>query len=331
MREGVWASRALPKIVVLRAKRDHGGILTKGADPCWMISCSDVTFHRSESTLSMGVRSLSSVVRLFACERLRFPLHDLHLVTMPRNLARYEQFLRIYALLDILSNVRQPLDDQALISALKERLGLSRLSPRTLHRDCEFLVACGYPIDRPQLPGDRRHGWLLDKEASARRQFPGEPLTILELVAFNVARDLLRAFQGTILWTGIESLRSKITTGITAELLAQVDDARRVFHVEPLDIAKHASHPRLLSAISTAITDCREIEVESRDHSGAARHRIQPVMLMIRLPQVQLVGWSAQSGDDPPVVLDIAEIEKVTTLDSTFTPRPIDPAILPGR
>ena len=250
---------------------------------------------------------------------------------MPRNLARYEQFLRIYALLDILSAARQPLDDQALIGLIKERLGFSQLSPRTLHRDCDFLVTCGYPIDRPQLSGDRRHGWLLEKEAMAGRQLPGEPLTILELVAFNLARDVLRTFQGTVLWTGIESLRSKLETGLPVGLLAQVAGARRVFHVEPLETAKYASHPRLLAALSTAITDCREIEVESRDHNGAARHRIQPVMLMIRLPQVQLVGWSAHSGDDPPVVLDIAEIEKVTTLDSTFTHRPVDPAILPGR
>ncbi|MCE9632430.1 MAG: hypothetical protein K8S94_17200 [Planctomycetia bacterium] len=250
---------------------------------------------------------------------------------MPRNFARYEQFLRIYSLLDILSSARQPLDDQTLIGLIKDRLGFSRLSPRTLHRDCEFLVACGYPIDRPQLPGDRRHGWLLDKEAMAARRPPGEPLTILELVAFNVARDLLRTFQGTILWTGIESLRSKIEAGLPAELLKRVDEARRVFHVEPLDNAKYASHPRLLSAISTAIADCREIEIESRDPSGAVRRRIQPVMLMIRLPKVQLVGWSSPSGADPPVVFDIEDIEKVTTLDSTFTHRPIDPTILPNR
>ena len=51
---------------------------------------------------------------------------------MPKNLARYEQFLRILALLDILATARGPLDDQALVAALKERLGLSRLSPRTL-------------------------------------------------------------------------------------------------------------------------------------------------------------------------------------------------------
>lgn len=250
---------------------------------------------------------------------------------MSRNLARYEQFLRIYATLDILSNARQPLDDQTLIGLIKERLGLTTLSQRTLHRDCEFLVACGYPIDHPQLAGDRRHGWVLDKEAVTGRRFPGEPTTILELVAFNVARDLLRTFEGTVLWSGIESLRAKIEKGLPEELLAQVAEARRVFHVEEIDPAKYAARPRLLAALGTAITDCREIDLECRGGDAPQRRRIQPMMLRIRLPKVQLVGWtSAADGADPPVMIDIDHIERVTTLDATFVPRPIDPATLPG-
>ena len=51
---------------------------------------------------------------------------------MPRNFARHEQFLRIFALLETLSNARQPIDDQTLVGLLKERLGLTRLSARTL-------------------------------------------------------------------------------------------------------------------------------------------------------------------------------------------------------
>ena len=80
---------------------------------------------------------------------------------MPRNLSRHEQFLRIFALLEILSNARVPLDDQSLLLAVRERLGLSRLSVRTLHRDCDFLITCGYAITHEPLPGDRKYGWQL--------------------------------------------------------------------------------------------------------------------------------------------------------------------------
>jgi predicted DNA-binding transcriptional regulator YafY len=139
---------------------------------------------------------------------------------MTRNLARYEQFLRILAVLDILAAARGPLDDQALIAAVKERLGLSRLSSRTLHRDCEFLISCGYPIDHAPLPTGRKYGWRLDAAALASRRMPPEPLTLLELTAFSVGRDLLRAFEGTVLWTGIESLWAKLQRGLHPSLAA---------------------------------------------------------------------------------------------------------------
>jgi hypothetical protein len=55
------------------------------------------------------------------------------------------------------------------------------------------------------------------------------------------------------------------------------------------------------------------------------RHRLQPHRLVIRLPAVQLLGLSADSlGDPRKVLLDIARIDKVTPLDVTFMPRPLD-------
>jgi predicted DNA-binding transcriptional regulator YafY len=251
---------------------------------------------------------------------------------MMRNLARYEQFLRISTLLDILSSARSPLDDQALIAALKERLGLSRLSTRTLHRDCEFLIGCGYPIDHAPLPGNRKYGWRLDNAALAARKIPSEPLTILELAAFTVCRDLLRAFEGTVLWTGIESLRSKLERGLPADFLARGEEARRVFRVLAPDAARYAARPRLLSALSTAISECKEIEIEAATgaESSPAPRRLQPAMLVIDLPRIRLAAWELIPGEgdtaavDPPVLIDLERIKRVTPLDTTFTPRPFD-------
>jgi len=247
---------------------------------------------------------------------------------MARNFSRHEQFLRIFALLEILSNARQPLDDDSLIGQLKERLGLSRLSPRTLHRDCEFLVSCGYPIDHVPLAGQRRYGWQMTKAAAAGRQLPAEPITLLELTAFMVGRDLLRTLEGTILWSGIESLRHKIERSLPPGLLAQLEGAKQVFHVQQLDPARFAKRPRLLSALSAAITDCREIDVEERGGDGRVqRRRLQPLRLVIRPPQVQLLGCEvAPNGADPPLLIDLERIEKVQPLDVTFTPPPLDTA-----
>jgi len=247
---------------------------------------------------------------------------------MPPQFSRHEQFLRIFALLEILSTTRQPLDDQSLIAALKERLGLTRLSVRTLHRDCDFLLSCGYPVDHAPLPGDRKYGWQLSKLAASGKQIPAEPLTLLELVAFSMGRDLLRAFEGTVLWTGIESLRHKIERHVPPAMLEQLKDARRVFHVAGGDPAKYAGRPRLISLLSNAITECREIEIEERvEGSGPPkRHRLQPQRLVIRPPVVQLLAFPADAtAEAKPLLLDIERIEKVNPLDVTFAPRPLDP------
>lgn len=249
---------------------------------------------------------------------------------MPRNFARYEQFLRIHALYDTLASVRQPLDDATLIARVKERLGLVNLSPRTLHRDCEFLTSCGYHLERSRLPAPPRNGWELHAEPDGR-PFPGERPTLLEMVAFAVARDLLAPFAGTVLWSGIESLRAKLEHGASQEQLDRVAAARRVFHVPSADEARLADHPRMLSALGSAIAEHREIDVTLQSAAGAVQHRLHPAMFLIRLPSVALVAWDAgQPLADRPLAIDLASIQRVTKLDTTFTPRPVDPDTIGG-
>ena len=246
---------------------------------------------------------------------------------MPRNFARHEQVLRIFALLETLSAARHPLDDQSLITTLKERLGLKDLSVRTVHRDCDFLVTCGYPIDHVPLQGARKQGWLLDKEALAARKIPAEPLTLLELVAFMISRDLLRPFEGTVLWTGIESLRHKLEQSLSPAMLARLESAREVFHVSRECPTRYASRPRLISALSGAITDGREIDVTAKAESGAtSSHRLRPLRIVIEPPRVRLLALEAAPAGDPPVLIDLDQIESVTPRDTAFAPAEIDVA-----
>jgi len=57
------------------------------------------------------------------------------------------------------------------------------------------------------------------------------------------------------------------------------------------------------------------------------RRRLQPLRLVIRPPQVQLLGCEvAPNGADPPLLIDLERIEKVQPLDVTFTPPPLDTA-----
>jgi predicted DNA-binding transcriptional regulator YafY len=252
---------------------------------------------------------------------------------MTPHFARHEQFLRIFTLLEILSTARQPLGDDALIDLLRDRLGLARLSVRTLHRDCEFLTSCGYPLDHGPLPEGRKFGWMLTKDAGPGRRVPAEPITLLELVAFMVARDLLRTCEGTVLWTGIESLRHKIEQALPATLRDHLDKAQNVFHVAAAAPGRYATRPRLISTLSTAITDCREIDVASRSANGQpTTWRLRPLRLVIDPPSVQLLGIDANGGGGGHVFIDIDRIDTVQPLDVTFSPPAIDvERILAGR
>ena len=242
---------------------------------------------------------------------------------MSNNFARHEQFLRIFALLDILSEARQPIDDQELITTIRERLGLAQLSPRTLRRDCEFLISCGYPVDHRPITGSRKFGWQLGQPAVGRRKLPGEPLTLLELVDFAVGRDLLQSFEGTVLWTGIESLRHKLERDLLPGLREQLAVAQRVFHVTGAEPGRYAARPRLISTLTAAITDCQESDVAERHADGGPpkRHRLRPYCLVIQPPRAELLAFPAGASGADPLLIDIDRIEEVVTNDATF-PRP---------
>lgn len=248
------------------------------------------------------------------------------LLTMPRNLARYEQFLRLHALVDTLAAAHQALDDATLINAVKERLGLARLSPRTLHRDCDFLIGCGYPLDRITLQGPRRNGWSLDRDGVGKVFPAATTLTILELVAFGVARDLLKAFEGTVLWSGIESLRTKIEGIISDQARERAATGRAMFQVETERATRLADHPRMLSAIATAIVEHRLIEVDVAIDGRRANRILEPARLMIRPPAIHLVARERVSAAETrPIVIDLADIERVALRDETFVPHPEHP------
>lgn len=245
---------------------------------------------------------------------------------MPRNLARYEQFLRLHALVETLASSRQPIDDATIIVLVKERLGLARLSPRTLHRDCEFLVGCGYPLDRVTLQGPRRNGWSLDREA-VNRLFPtATTLTVLELTAFGLARDLLRTFEGTVVWSGIESLRAKLDGVTPRGLQRRLDAAGKVFQVEHDGQKRLADHPRMLSGLATAIVEHRVIDVDHQVDGQIVSATLEPVRLLIRSPSIELVARQRSAAvEDRPMTIDLANIRRVTLRDETFVD-PTSPA-----
>ena len=265
---------------------------------------------------------------------------------MTTNFSRHEQFLRIWKLLELLEASRRPVADSDLVVHLKESLGLTSLSPRTLGRDCEFLASCGYPIERKSLPESRKNGWHLQRPVGdGKRWMPREPLTLLEVTAFLLSREQLRFAEGTVLWSGMESLWNKINGTLPEPLAGQVAVAAAAWHVAERSPSAYASRPRLISLLCAAVTDCCEVELtlqppaetlaenstatdqaESAEVAATAakQMRFQPHGLAIHAPRVGVIGFpviaEADSEDGRPLLIDLLEIASATPLDCVFDP-----------
>ena len=265
---------------------------------------------------------------------------------MTTNFARHEQFLRIWKLLERLEASRHPVADGDLVTHLKDALGLTSLSTRTLGRDCEFLASCGYPVERRSLPEGRKQGWQFTRQQTdGKRWMPREPLTLLEVTAFLLSREQLRFAEGTVLWSGMESLWDKINGTLPEPLAGQVALTAAAWHVAERQPPAYAARPRLISLLCAAVTNCCEVELTlqpaaetpaenppATDHAGPAeaattagkRMRFQPHGLAIHAPRVGVVGFpstgEADGEDGPPLLIDLVEIAGATPLDQTFEP-----------
>jgi len=259
-------------------------------------------------------------------------------ITMTTNFARHEQFLRIWKLLEYLETSRRPVSDEELVGHLKESLGLASLSQRTLGRDCEFLASCGYPIERQALPDGRKQGWQFNRQGNdGNRWMPREPLTLLEMTAFLLSREQMRFAEGTVLWSGVESLWSKIADTLPPSLADQVAVMREAWHVEGRKQPAYANRPRLLSLLCAAVTACCEIDLhlaaaadktESATSADAAPRasgeqllsRFKPCGLVVRGGGMGLIGFPDGVATGPPVLISLEQITNATARDKVFEP-----------
>lgn len=262
---------------------------------------------------------------------------------MTTNFARHEQFLRIWKLLEVLEASRLPVADGDLVTQLKESLGLTSLSHRTLGRDCEFLSSCGYPVERRSLPEGRKQGWQLTRCAGeGKRWMPSEPLTLLELTAFLLGREQLRFAEGTVLWSGVESLWKKIADNLPEPLARQVAVMAAAWHVEGRPHPPYADRPRLLSLLCAAVTDCCEVTLTldpalaavlaqpadngaatapaATELDGHTTMPFQPHGLTVRSARMGLVGFPSARVPGRPIVIDLAQIVSAKPLDKVFEP-----------
>jgi len=90
---------------------------------------------------------------------------------------------------------------------------------RTVYRDLADLQAAGFPLYSD--PGDRGERWkLMD---GSKHGLP-LPVTMTELMALHMSRDILKVFEGTVFQESIESFFEKVTVNLPPETLRYLDN-----------------------------------------------------------------------------------------------------------
>jgi len=220
------------------------------------------------------------------------------------SLNRHEQLLRIFHLIEILFDARQPLTTAELKERLRDRGVIEEMSDRNVRRDLEFLEDFGYALKRSKkrsARGSMCQAWSIEVgRGAAEPRIPA--ISLPELLSLAVAREFLAPLAGTLYWRGIGQLLAKLERVATPRLLAYVAEHKDGLVVHPRPVtAKYRS--RTLNAINRAIR--RSLELDIRYTSLAAgkprRVTIRPESLVLYEGSVYVAGHRADAAADDTI------------------------------
>jgi len=220
------------------------------------------------------------------------------------SLNRHEQLLRIFHLIEILFDARQPLTTAELKERLRDRGVIEEMSDRNVRRDLEFLEDFGYALKRSKkrsARGSMCQAWSIEVgRGAAEPRIPA--ISLPELLSLAVAREFLAPLAGTLYWRGIGQLLAKLERVATPRLLAYVAEHKDGLVVHPRPVtAKYRS--RTLNAINRAIR--RSLELDIRYTSLAAgkprRVTIRPESLVLYEGCVYVAGHRADAAADDTI------------------------------
>jgi predicted DNA-binding transcriptional regulator YafY len=160
---------------------------------------------------------------------------------------------------------------------------------RTIWRDLQVLEAAHFPIYNDRLPDDRRSIWRIDD--TFKRKLPLK-LTLSELAALLMSRELLGAAGTGILGAAVGSFVEKIEAILSRDAIALIDRMRDSIGVRAGGAKLQAPSGEHLAVIQTALAERRQLHLQyysmSRDEV-TARH-VDPYHLTLYAGGFYLVG-----------------------------------------
>lgn len=183
-----------------------------------------------------------------------------------------------------------------------------QVSPRTIYRDMDTLVASGVPVE-----GERGIGYKV------REQITLPPLTLTpeELEALNLGMAIVAEAADPELKAAAQSLAGKVDAGMPAQVIAEADAWR--FAVYPFaDVARGFAHMPTLRA---AIKSRQKLALHYHQPDGTLSDRIIRPLHMEYWGRIwTLTAWCETGGDFRVFRVDL--IEEARALPELFVDEP---------
>lgn len=234
---------------------------------------------------------------------------------------RGKQTARQFRVLQVLEASRFGMSTRELVDQVTADLGLCSLSEKTIKRDIEHWQRLGFVIDRLALPNPQRPVvWKLDK---AESKIPKLPVSVLELLAFSAARELLSPLAGTPYWDGIQKLWERIKENAPAKLLEELERQRASIIVRGFAPKDYTKHQGMLSALNRAIFEHRaaQIRYKTQGQQRPAKREIEPHAVCLFNNSIYVLAADSGSTDGPIKTYKLDRISAVEVQDRRFTPR----------
>ena len=246
---------------------------------------------------------------------------------------RYEQVGRAFKVLEILQASRFGRTIEEIRDEIVEHLGLSSLSTKSIDRDLKFWQAYGFHIEARRTDNpERRKVWRLMRGGV---DLPSLQVTLPELLALAVGRDLIYPLAGTPYWSGIQSLWSKIEDALPGEVLENFERLRPDLVIRGPARKDYADKEGMLSAVNRAIYQNRVLEIfySKADQTEPTGRLVQPYAIVLYMGNVYVAARDAEpraagTADGKPSpqfkLFKLDRLERVKVTDGRFQRQNLD-------
>jgi len=234
-------------------------------------------------------------------------------------MARNEQLIRQLKLLTTIQESRFGRTEQELVDVLVDELGIERMSTRTIKRDLAALQFAGFDLE--PFASLRGPGW---KAGPRLRKLPEIPISVPELLALSVGRDLLAPLAGTPFWQGIDSLWNKMRQAVPETVREHFDQLRELLSVRGIAAKSYADRKGILSTLDRAIQSHRVVRIvyRSAGRNKPTTRDIEPYRILLYRGNLYVLAYPAgapATGDFRTFKLD--RFRAADLLDKTFRVR----------